>query len=143
MLFTSLAMAARARWDDAPEEMRGVVARGWFLGRWIPTFLIVDGPIGRFMTGEDSPLSARYGSEYPLLTAARDFLADRNFKLVRNGFAHWAFDWEIVGRESFVVPYDPERDLPITKLHQAEADAYHIVAFSLVEILDAAMLSQA
>ncbi|MBI4212731.1 MAG: hypothetical protein HY534_00295 [Chloroflexi bacterium] len=56
MLFTCMAMAAGARWDDAPEEMKGVRARGWFLGRWIPTFLIVDGPIGRFMTGDDSPL---------------------------------------------------------------------------------------
>src|SRR5712692_5100322 len=49
MLFTSVAMAARAQWKDAPEAIRPVAARGWFLGRWIPTFLIIDGPIGRFM----------------------------------------------------------------------------------------------
>ena len=47
MLFTSISMAARAKWHEAPEHIKGVVARGWFLGRWIPTFLIIDGPIGR------------------------------------------------------------------------------------------------
>lgn len=135
MLFTSVAMSARAQWQDAPEAFRSVAARGWFLGRWIPTFLIIDGPIGRFMTADDSPLTGRYGPDYPLLTAAKDFLGERTFKLMRNGFAHWVFDWEVVGGDSFVVAYDPERDLPIVKLHQAEADAYHIAAFALVEAL--------
>lgn len=140
MFFTSISMAARARWEDAPERFRGVAARGWFLGRWIPTFLIIDGPIGRFMIGDDSPLKARYGATLPMLTAARDFLCDRTFKLLRNGFAHWGFDWEVVGGDSFVVAYDWERDLPTAKMHQSEADAYHIVTFSLVEALDRAML---
>lgn len=140
MLFTSVAMSARAQWQDAPEPFRPVAARGWFLGRWIPTFLIIDGPIGRFMTADGSPLVGRYGPEYPLLTAARDFLSERTFKLMRNGFAHWVFDWEVVGSESFVVAYDPERDLPIVKLHQAEADAYHIAAFALVQALHGTML---
>lgn len=140
MLFTSVAMAARAQWQDAPEAYRPVAARGWFLGRWIPTFLIIDGPFGRFMMGEDSPLVARYGPDYPLLTAAKDFLGERTFRLIRNGFAHWGFDWEVVGKDSFVVAYDWERDLPVAKLHQSEADAYHIAAFALVEALHGAML---
>lgn len=118
MLFTSIAMAARARWDDAPEVFKPVVARGWFLGRWIPTFLIIDGPFGRFMTADDSPLKAHYDPDYALLTAAKYFLGERTFKLIRNGFAHWSFDWEVVGKDSFVVAYDSERDLPIAKLHQ-------------------------
>jgi hypothetical protein len=67
---------------------------------------------------------------------------DRLFKLLRNGFAHWGFDWEIVGRESYVIAYDWERDLPTAKLHQAEADAFHIVAFALVEVLDDVFISQ-
>jgi hypothetical protein len=47
MLFTSMAMAASAKWQEVPEPGRGVAARGWFLGRWISTFPIIDGPIGR------------------------------------------------------------------------------------------------
>lgn|SRR5260221_6496098 len=41
MLFTSVAMSARADWRVAPESMRAVVARGWFLGRWVPTFRLL------------------------------------------------------------------------------------------------------
>jgi len=139
MLFTCISMAARARWQDVPDEMKAITARGWFLGRWIPTFLIIDGPIGRFMTGEDSPLKIHFGVETPVLTAAKEFLIERTFKLLRNGFAHWGFDWEVVANESFVVAYDWERDLPIAKLHQSEADAYHIVAFAIVEVLHDSM----
>jgi hypothetical protein len=142
MLFTFIAMSARARWQDAPVPVRGVTARGWFLGRWVPTFLIVDGPIGRFVCGDDSPLRSRYGPEHPLLSAARDFLKDRLFYLLRNGFAHWAFDWEVVGGESYVVAYDWERDLPTAKMHQSECDAYHIITFALVEVLDEVLISQ-
>jgi hypothetical protein len=142
MLYTFIAMSATAKWDDGPLEHRGVKARGWFLGRWIPTFLIIDGPIGRFLADQDSPFQPYFGSKYPLLTSARDFLNDRLFKLLRNGFAHWAFDWEVVGAESYVVAYDFERDLPTAKMHQGECDAYHIVAFGLVEVLDGLFISK-
>jgi hypothetical protein len=141
MLFTCISMAARARWQEVPDEIKPVVARGWFLGRWLPTFLIIDGPIGRFLGADDSPFKGRYGSDWPTITAARDFLAEKTFRLVRNGFAHWGFDWEVVGKNSYVVAYDWERDLPIARLHQSEADAYHIVAFSLVEVLHDVVLS--
>jgi hypothetical protein len=138
MFFTIIAMAARARWHDTPEPFRGVAARGWFLGRWIPTFLIIDGPVGRFVLGEDSPLANRLSeaTASPMCASVRGFLSDRTFRLLRNGFAHWAFDWEVVGPDQYVVAYDYERDLPTAKLHLEEADAYHIIAFAVVEILN-------
>jgi hypothetical protein len=141
MLFTCISMAARAKWQDVPDHIKPVTARGWFLGRWLPTFLIIDGPIGRFLGADDSPFRSQYGPGWPIVTAARDFLAEKTFRLVQNGFAHWGFDWEVVGENSYVVAYDWERDLPIARLHQSEADAYHIVAFSLVEVLNDAVLS--
>ena len=104
--FTLMAMAARARWDTVPEEHRGVASRGWFLGRWLPTFLVIDGPIGRFFLHEASPLARRIGVTFPVLAAARDFIADKTFRSLRNGFAHWGFDWEAIGTDSFVVAYD-------------------------------------
>jgi hypothetical protein len=70
-----------------------------------------------------------------MLTAARDFLNDRLFRLLRNSFAHWAFDWEVVGGQSYVIAYDHERDLPTAKMRQLECDAYHIIAFAIVEVL--------
>jgi len=142
MVYTYISMSARARWDETPEHVRPVAARGWFLGRWLPTFLVIDGPIGRFLCGDASPLNHWLGPERPLLTAARDFMNDRLFKLLRNGFAHWGFDWEVVGTESYVVAYDWERDLPTAKLHQTEADAFHIIAFALIEILDDVFIAQ-
>ena len=144
MLFTIIAMAARARWHDTPEPFRGIAARGWFLGRWIPTFLIIDGPVGRFIVGEDSPLATRLAGDattVQTLIGVRGFLNDRTFRLLRNGFAHWAFDWEVVGPDQYVVAYDYERDLPTAKLHLEEADAYHIIAFAIVEILNEAFIS--
>jgi len=144
MFFTIIAMAARAQWRDAPEQFRGVAARGWFLGRWIPTFLIIDGPVGRFIVGKDSPLANRLtGDVSPMLASARGFLNDRTFLLLRNGFAHWAFDWEVVGPDQYVVAYDYERDLPTAKLHLEEADAYHIIAFAIIEVLNEAFISPA
>jgi hypothetical protein len=135
MFFTSISMAARAKWDDAPDKYKPVTARGWFLGRWLPTFLIVDGPIGRLFDSDSSPFYKYFGAEFPILTAARDFLRERLFKLMRNGFAHWGFDWEVVGDNSYVIAYDWERDLPTAKLHQQEADAFHIITFALVEVI--------
>lgn len=135
MFFTSISMAARARWDDDPDEYKPITARGWFLGRWLPTFLIVDGPIGRLFDSDSSPFYKYFGEEFPILTSARDFLKDRLFRLMRNGFAHWGFDWDVVGHESYVIAYDWERDLPIAKLHQKEADAFHIITFALIEVI--------
>ena len=141
MFFTHIAMAARAQWQDAPIAARCVAARGWFLGRWIPTFLIIDGPIGRFLFNDSSPMS-RIPASSAVLTAARDFLNDRTFRLLRNGFAHWAFHWEVIGPDSYVVAYDWERDLPTAKLHLHEADAFHIAAFALIEVLDEVLVSR-
>jgi hypothetical protein len=74
MLFTSLAMSARADWRSAPVEFRRVAARGWFLGRWIPTFLILDGPILRFLT---SSAFRRQQNSTEFLRAVRSFFQAR------------------------------------------------------------------
>ncbi|MCC6758999.1 MAG: hypothetical protein IT395_05185 [Candidatus Omnitrophica bacterium] len=141
MFFTYIAMSARAKWDDVPPAIRPVTARGWFLGRWLPTFLIIDGPIGRFLNSPESPLNKTLPIASPMLDAARNFLQNKEFYKLRNGFAHWGFDWEIVGNESYVVAYNWETDLPIIKLHQKEADAFHIITFSIIEILNSTMIN--
>ena len=97
--FTHIAMASRAKWDDAPEEHRGVVARSWFLGRWIPTFLVIDGPIGRFfmhVMHDASLLAARLGPHVRAFGGAGS-PRDKTFRTLCNGFAHWGFAWEIGG----------------------------------------------
>lgn len=142
MFFTYIALSARADWHSAPISMRPIAARAWFLGRWVPTFLVLDGPIGRFLCADDSPFKSRFGESLPLLTAARDFFNDRLFRLLRNGIAHWAFHWEIIADQSYLVAYDSERDLPTAKLHQEEADAFHIAAFGIIETFHIAFFAK-
>jgi len=145
MFFTQIAMSARANWYDVPEEIRPIAAREWFLGRWIPTFLIIDGPIGRFMCKSGSPLFETLKSQYqryPFLASARDFLNSSLFMKLRHAFAHWAFDWEVAGNESYVVSYDWETDIPTAKLNQEEADAFRIASFALIEIIDEIIISK-
>lgn len=145
MFFTQIAMAARAQWQQVPDEIRPITARGWFLGRWIPTFLIIDGPIGRFLCSADSPLNVLLRNQYrqyPLLASARDLLNNRLFRRLRNGFGHWSFNWEVVGTESYVVAYDWENGTQTARLHQEEADAFQIIAFALIEILDDVIIRQ-
>jgi hypothetical protein len=78
---------------------------------------------------------------YPVLAAAREVLGEKTFRSLRNGFAHWGFDWEVVGGQSYVVAYDWDKDLPIAKLHQEEADAFHICAYAFIEVVDDILLS--
>jgi hypothetical protein len=145
MFATYIAMAARAKWYEVPGDIRPITARGWFLGRWIPTFLIIDGPIGRFLCKGSSPLYLILKDEYrryPLLASARDFLSNDLFRRLRNGFGHWSFDWEVVGTESYFVTYDWKTGARTAKLHQEEADAFHIITYGLIEILDDMLISQ-
>jgi hypothetical protein len=139
MFFNHVGVSARNNWDEGiPEEFLTYAARGWFLGRWLPTFLIIDGPIGRFICKGGSPLFEKLKSQYkvyPLLASARDFLNNDLFMKLRHGFAHWSFDWIVVGDESYVVSYDWETDVLTAKLHQEEADAFYIIAVQLILIV--------
>lgn len=114
---------------------RPAIAMGQNIIRWIPTFLVIDGPIGRFLR-QASPANKRLGENYPILTAARDVLENRDFKMLRHGFAHWNFDWEVSANDVYLIAYDKGKNSISTKLLLREVDAFHIVAFSLTEILD-------
>jgi len=131
MLFTSIAMSARADWRAAPESMRGVVARGWFLGRWVPTFLVLDGPIQRFLT---SQAFRRQKGPAELLRAVRAFLSNRDFMLLRHAFAHWSFSWSTDGVDSEIVAIgrSPSEEVRVSR---SEADAFHIITFAVVEAI--------
>ena len=72
---------------------------------------------------------------YPLLASARDFLNNKSFLKLRHGFAHWAFDWEVVDGESYLVSYDWETGNPTEKMHREEADAFYIIAVHLILIV--------
>ncbi len=135
MLFTSLAMSARADWRAVPEPHRGVAARGWFLGRWVPTFLVLDGPILRFLK---STAFRRQTGQGDFLRAVRSFFEARDFMALRHAFAHWSFSWAVNGKDSEIVA--TTQDSSEIRVSRREIDALHILTFAVVEAIDRTFL---
>jgi hypothetical protein len=133
MLFTSISMSARARWSAAPEHIRGVVARGWFLGRWLPTFLVLDGPIQRFL--KSKAFSRQNEPASSMLKAVRSFFDTKEFMLLRHAFAHWSFRWEVINGDSVIIGTN-DANVENVRVRRAEADAFHIITFALIEVLN-------
>jgi hypothetical protein len=131
MLFTSIAMSARADWRSVPAEFRRVAARGWFLGRWIPTFLVLDGPILRFL---NSPAFRRQDGSGEFLRAVRSFFQAKDFMTLRHAFAHWSFSWATNGVDSEIVAFSRTSSEEV-RVSRKEADAFHILTFAVVEAI--------
>lgn len=138
-LLAHLAMASNAKWQDTPIEVRSIAKSGWCINRWLPTFLIIDGPLGRFLLNQDSPINQILKKEYrtyPTLAQARDAFGHELFKQVRNGFGHWSFSWERQQPEEKIRIIDWETGNTITSITILECDALHLLAFSVIEVLD-------
>jgi len=135
MLFTSVAMSARADWRAAPQDVRGVVARGWFLGRWVPTFLVLDGPILRFLT---SAAFRRQNPPMPILREVRKFFQTDEFMRLRHAFAHWSFEWMVEEHDSIIIGRDGSKET--VRVTRKEADAFHIITFGVIQAIDKAFL---
>ncbi|MEM8808893.1 MAG: hypothetical protein AAGF01_22975 [Cyanobacteria bacterium P01_G01_bin.38] len=56
-MFATFAMATNVKWRDIPMPVQMLARRGWHINRWLPTFLIIDGPLGHFLKKRDSPLN--------------------------------------------------------------------------------------
>lgn len=136
MMLTHMSMAENSRWDQTPTWMQPISKRGRYINRWIASFLIIDGPVGRFLRWKDSPIKSRIGEAYPVLSAAQSFLDEKVFKDLRHGFAHWSFDLEVSAGEPYLICYKDGKDVVSARLHFLEAEAFHIITFGLVEILD-------
>lgn len=44
-LIAHFAMTANTRWQDVPVLQQPLARPGWHVARWLPTFLIIDGPL--------------------------------------------------------------------------------------------------
>jgi hypothetical protein len=131
MLFTSLAMSARADWRSVPAQFRGVAARGGFLGRWIPTFLVLDGPVLRFL---NSSAFRRQEHCTDFLRGVRSFFQAKDFMALRHAFAHWSFSWTTDGIDSEIVALSRSSSAEV-RVSRKEADAFHILTFAVVEAI--------
>jgi hypothetical protein len=138
-LLSHLAMTANVRWQDVSGAARPLARRGWHIARWIPTFLVIDGPLGRFLTSADSPLNSllrREFAKYPVLAQARDAFNHDLFRRLRNGIGHWSFRWEEASEGSRIVCLDWESSEPTATISLLEAEALHLLSFSVIEALD-------
>lgn len=144
-LLSHLAMTANVRWQDTPDIVHPLSRRGWHISRWLPTFLIIDGPLGRFLSKANSPLNLllkREYATYPVLTQARDTFNHELFRKVRNGVGHWSFFWKEKGGNSHLVIIDSASSKPDIEVSLLEAEALHLVAFSVIEALDEEVFSK-
>jgi len=144
MLATS-AMAANVRWQDIAMPIQPLARRGWHINRWLPTFLLISGPLGLFLKGEDSPLKTvlrdNY-AKYPTLAQARDVFNHDIFRRLRNGVGHWSFLWQENNGGSQLVMVDWKTGVTDITITLLEAEAFHLVSFSVIEVLDKEIFSR-
>jgi hypothetical protein len=143
-LLAHLAMTANVRWQDTPAIVQPLSRRGWHISRWLPTFLIIDGPLGRVLTAASSPLFVLLRSNsnvYPAICQARDMFNNDLFRRVRNGVGHWSFLWTDTQGAQELVMVEEKTNARQTKISLLEAEALHLVAFSVIEALDRELFS--
>jgi hypothetical protein len=131
-----LSVAANIRPEHVPSPQQILTPLGSRIARWLPTFLVIDGPLGRFLRAGDSPLNELLRSEhsrFPSLAQARDTFNHDLFRRVRNGVGHWAFACEHDETGERLVCYDWESGERTAEISLLEAEALHIVSFSVIE----------
>lgn len=134
-----LAMATNGRWQEVPLPARLIARHGWMIGRWLPTFLIIDGPLGRFLRAAESPLNILLRTQhtrYPILAQTRDVFNHDLFRRVRNGVGHWSFTFEHQDTKERLVCFDWESGKRTAEVSLLEAEALHLASFSTIECLD-------
>ena len=142
-MLAQLALAAGVKWQETAPVLQPLSRRGWHLGRWIPTFLLIDGPLGRLLRDKTSPLSQRLRARnagLPLLSAAKDAFNAPEFRLLRNGFAHWSFEWIDQTRIPEIRIVDWETGKTTVQLSLLECEALHFLTFSVVRAIDQEIL---
>ena len=148
-MLAQLAMAAGVRWQDTKGDLQPLAYRGWHIGRWIPTFLLIDGPLGKLLRDTNSPIAQMLREDarlkpqarlYPLLCSALDVFNCELFRMVRNGFAHWSFRWSGQGGEAMITIVDWKTGAEQERVSMLEAEALHWLTTEVIYALDASVL---
>lgn len=117
-----------------------VAPEGARIASWVPTYLVIDGPLGRVLREPDSPLNIVLRSQYndfPVLCEARDLFNSQVFNDVRNAVGHWSFSLEVHNiQEANLVCYDYPSGKQTIKISREIAEALHFVSFTIIFSLD-------
>jgi hypothetical protein len=142
-MLAQLALTAGVRWQDTAPVLHVLSQRGWHIGRWLPTFLLIDGPLGRLIRDSSSPLNNLLrvkSSAFPLLSDARNAFNHNTFRLLRNGFAHWSFEWIVYAPCPRVRIVDWKTGKETARLSLLECEALHWLTVSVVPSLSTQLL---
>ena len=142
-VLAQLAFSAGVEPNPSNPILQQLADRGRHLSRWLPTFLVVDGPLGRLLRQRPSPLAVRLSSvrsQWPLLASGRDAFNDDLFRKVRNGFAHWSFTWCSVGTSAQISVFHFETGVQEAELSLLEAEALHYLSASIIQTIDEEVL---
>jgi len=145
-LETVLAQLAFSAGTDVPPSnprLHQLAYRGRHLARWIPTFLLIDGPLGRLLRQRPSPLARHLSTsyaQYPLLASARDAFNNDLFRKIRNGFAHWSFTWRQEVASARITIFDFESGTQEAEVSLLEAEALHYLSSLVIRTLDEEIL---
>ncbi len=138
-MLAHLAFAAGASWQDTKPILQPLYRPGWHIARWLPTFLLIDGPLGRLFKDPKSPLSRRLrgrNTGFPFLSEARDAFNHDTFRVLRNGFGHWSFEWIDGSPLSEIRIVNWESGEETARLSLLECEAFHFMTVSVVRMID-------
>jgi hypothetical protein len=145
-MLAQLALAAGVRWQDTAPILQPLSRRGWHIGRWLPTFLLISGPLGYLLCGRASPLNKRLrgrNTGLPLLSEARDAFNHNTFRQLRNGFGHWSFEWNDQASPSEIRVVDWETGRETVTLSLLECEALHFLTVTVVREIDGELIKRA
>jgi hypothetical protein len=142
-VLAQLAFSAGVNWQQTKPILHVLARRGQHLARWLPTFLLIDGPLGRLLRQAPSPIAEilkSAHSSFPLLASARDAFNNDLFRKIRNGFAHWSFVWQDVGGAVQIQVFHFETGLMEAQVSLLEAEALHYLSATVIQALDEELL---
>lgn len=132
-------VASNARVDQIPMPGRLLAQQGVRIGRWLPNFLVVNGPLSRLLTSPESPLNKILRTafrDYPTLACSRDLYNSDPFRHIRNGVAHWSFAFKGHGPNERLVCYDWKTGNRTVDVPVLVAEAFNVASMSVIDCLD-------
>ena len=141
-----LSFSAGVSSEHASEILQPSAKIGQSISRWLPTFLLIDGPLGRLLRQRPSPLAEKLQKTsylFPLLCDARDAFNNDFFRYVRNGFAHWSFLWNANGTDVTIELFHYETGDKELEISLLEGEALHYLSASVIQIIDEELLRKA